>query len=52
MRQALKIHLWLLREEAQSQSDETVHTLSYPHKIRKRRQSGFAFTDGNVAWGP
>jgi len=30
--------------------DQTVHTLSYLHKLRKRRQSVFAITDDNVAW--
>jgi len=30
--------------------DQTVHTLSYVHKLRKSRESVFAITDDNVAW--
>lgn len=30
--------------------DQTIHTLSYLHKLRKERQSVFAITDDNVAW--
>lgn len=30
--------------------DQTVHTLSYLHKLRKLREAVFAITDDNVAW--
>jgi thiamine pyrophosphokinase len=30
--------------------DQTVHTLSYLHKLRKIRQQTFVVTDDNVAW--
>jgi len=30
--------------------DQTVHTLSYLHKLRKLRKSVFAITDDNVGW--
>jgi len=30
--------------------DQTVHTLSYLHKLRKVRESVFAISDDNVAW--
>ncbi|KAF9649868.1 thiamine pyrophosphokinase [Thelephora ganbajun] len=30
--------------------DQTVHTLSYLHKLRKLRESVFVITDDNVAW--
>ncbi|KAK7690791.1 hypothetical protein QCA50_005891 [Cerrena zonata] len=30
--------------------DQTVHTLSYLHKLRKTRRSVFAVTDDNIAW--
>lgn len=30
--------------------DQTVHTLSYIHKLRKERESVFAISDDNVAW--
>ena len=30
--------------------DQTIHTLSYLHKLRKLRESVFAITDDNVAW--
>ncbi|KAF8899944.1 thiamine pyrophosphokinase [Gymnopilus junonius] len=30
--------------------DQTIHTLSYLHKLRKRRDRVFAVTDDNVGW--
>ncbi|EKM58212.1 uncharacterized protein PHACADRAFT_139928 [Phanerochaete carnosa HHB-10118-sp] len=30
--------------------DQTVHTMSYLHKLRKRRERVFCVTDDNVAW--
>jgi thiamine pyrophosphokinase len=30
--------------------DQTIHTLSYLHKLRKTRESVFAITEDNVAW--
>jgi thiamine pyrophosphokinase len=30
--------------------DQTIHTLSYLHKLRKTRQRVFAVTDENVGW--
>lgn len=30
--------------------DQTVHTLSYLHKLRKIRKTVFAATDDNIAW--
>ena len=30
--------------------DQTIHTLSYLHKLRKLRESVFVITDDNIAW--
>ena len=30
--------------------DQTIHTLSYLHKLRKTRERVFAVTDDNVGW--
>ena len=30
--------------------DQTIHTLSYLHKLRKKRERVFTITDDNVAW--
>lgn len=30
--------------------DQTIHTLSYLHKLRKTRERVFAVTDENVGW--
>jgi len=30
--------------------DQTIHTLSYLHKIRKTRGTSFAITDDNIGW--
>lgn len=30
--------------------DQTIHTLSYLHKLRKQRESVFVITDDNIAW--
>ena len=30
--------------------DQTIHTLSYLHKLRKDRKRVFAVTDDNVGW--
>jgi thiamine pyrophosphokinase len=30
--------------------DQTIHTLSYLHKLRKKRKSVYAVTDDNIGW--
>lgn len=30
--------------------DQTIHTLSYLHKLRKRRKRVYAVTDDNIGW--
>ena len=30
--------------------DQTIHTLSYLHKLRKERKQVFAITDDNIGW--
>lgn len=30
--------------------DQTIHTLSYLHKLRKERKEVFAITDDNIGW--